>query len=43
MCSCYGNFNDFDDYCWYNCPYSYECEYKTYAYYDPYFDDYYWY
>lgn len=31
MCPyCYGDFDASDDYCWYYCPYSCECEDDTY-------------
>ena len=29
---CFGWFDNWDDYCWYNCPYSRSCEYATYGY-----------
>ena len=42
MPECYGWFDDWDDYCWDYCPYSFRCEKATYGY--PscygYFDDY---
>lgn len=44
MYNCYGRFDDFDDYCYYYCPYSYGCEMRTYGYvlddYWDYYDDY---
>ena len=40
---CFGEFDDWDDYCYYLCPYSYECEDETYGYYDDYYDDDYYY
>lgn len=36
---CFGLFEDYDDYCWYYCPYSWECEDETYYFYQ---DDYWW-
>lgn len=41
MLDCYGWFDVYDDYCYYNCPYSYSCERFTFGYY---YDDYdeYW-
>lgn len=36
---CFGWFDDFDDYCYYYCPYSWECEDETYYFYR---DDYWW-
>ena len=29
---CFGDFNDYYNYCWYYCPFSYECEDETYWY-----------
>ena len=29
---CFGDFAYWDDYCWFYCPYSYECEDLTYWY-----------
>jgi hypothetical protein len=44
MYSCYGWFDEFDDYCYYHCPYSYECEMIAYEYdlddYWDYYDEY---
>lgn len=39
MPGCFGWFDDYDDYCYYDCPYSRSCERYTYemdAYYDEY-------
>ena len=36
---CYGYFDSLNDYCWYYCPYSWECEDETYYFYH---DDYWW-
>lgn len=41
--SCFGGFDYWSDYCYYLCPYSFECEDEYYGYYDGYYDDdYYW-
>lgn len=42
--SCFGDFDYWSDYCYFHCPYSYECEDVYYGYYDDYYDDYddYW-
>ena len=34
---CFGDFDCMDDYCYYDCPYSYDCEDE---YYNLYYDDY---
>lgn len=48
--NCFGYFDERDDYCWYICPWSIECEYETfcackcpscYGYFDD-WDDYCW-
>lgn len=31
MFNCFGCFDAWDDYCWYQCPYSFECEDETYC------------
>ena len=31
MMRCFGYFCDADDYCWYDCPYSTECEEETFG------------
>lgn len=30
MPRCYGCFDEWDDYCYFDCPYSLDCEYDTY-------------
>lgn len=40
MPECYGNFNDYDNYCWDRCPYSYCCEEEKYWWLDD--DDFWW-